>query len=191
MKATDVATTPVLVETPPRTCLAITGSGSPESPEFQEALHALYSVVYGLRFDLKRRGLPVFKAGPLEGLWWTDDAAAAVPAVPDHPEGWHWKLLMAIPEIDEVTLARARATAAKRGIVRARDVRYENLAEGACVQVLHLGPYETETEDLERMHALMIEAHLRPAGPHHEIYLSDPRRTRPEAIRTILRQPVR
>ena len=190
MNATATATTPVLVETSPRTCLAITGTGSPEGPELQEALHALYSVVYGLRFDLKRRGLPVFTAGPLEGLWWTD-AGPLVPGIPEHPEGWHWKLLMAIPETDEVTLARARASAVRRGIARAADVRCELLAEGACVQVLHLGPYATETEDIERMHALMIEAHLQPAGPHHEIYLSDPRRTRPEKIRTILRQPVR
>lgn len=190
MNATDTATTPVLVETPPRTCLTIAGSGSPEGAQFQDAMHAIYAVLYGLRFDLKRRGLPVFKAGPIEGLWWTD-SGPAVPAVPDHPEGWHWKLLVAIPEVDEVALARVRAAAVKRGVTRAGDVRFETLVEGPCVQVLHIGPYETENEDLERMHALMIEAHLQPAGPHHEIYLSDPRRTRPEAIKTILRQPVR
>lgn len=189
MNATATASTPVLVETEPRTCLSITGKGAPGSERFQDALHALYSVVYALRFDLKRRGQPVFKAGPLEGLWWTA-AGQTVPAVPEHPETWEWKLLMAVPPVDEVTLARARGSAVDRGIVRAADVRQETLDEGACVECLHLGPYSTEGEDLERMHALMIEAHLRPAGPHHEIYLSDPRRGRPEMIRTILRQPV-
>ncbi len=89
-----------------------------------------------------------------------------------------------------MSIARARSAATRRGIVRASDVRFEQIDEGACVELLHVGPYSTEGDDLERMHALMIEAHLRPAGPHHEIYLSDPRRTRPDALRTILRQPV-
>ena len=191
----ETATTPALVQVPPRTCLTIEGHGSPGSFDFQEALHALYAVAYALKFDLKKRGGPEFRVGPLEGLWWTGPTPEGAPGplagIPPTPSAWSWKLLIGAPEVDDLSVARARAAAADREIPRAGDVRFERIDEGACVEVLHLGPYATEAEDIDRMHALMIEAHLTPAGPHHEIYLSDPRRGRPEAVRTILRQPVR
>ena len=192
----QTTSTPTLVEVPPRTCLTIEGHGAPGSADFEEALHALYAVACALKFDLKKRGRPEqFKVGPLEGLWWTgpgtDCPPAPVVGVPPVPAAWNWKLLIGAPEVDDVAVARARAAAVDRAVPRAADVRLERLDEGPCVEVLHAGPYATEGEDLDRMHALMIEAHLRAAGPHHEIYLSDPRRGRPEAIRTILRQPVR
>ena len=71
-------------------------------------------------------------------------------------------------------------------------VRLESLSEGLCVQTLHIGPYDDEAETLARMHDEFIPAHgLTMTGRHHEIYLSDRRRTAPEKLRTILRQPVR
>ena len=69
-------------------------------------------------------------------------------------------------------------------------LRIEALAEGRVAQVLHLGPYATERATIERLHGAIGEAGLRPRGRHHEIYLGDPRRSAPERLRTILRQPV-
>ena len=65
------------------------------------------------------------------------------------------------------------------------------IVAGACVQVLHVGPYAEEPETVRKMQVLMKENGLTPCGFHHEIYLGDPRRPAPARLRTILRQPVR
>ena len=72
-----------------------------------------------------------------------------------------------------------------------QHVKLEKNAGGVCVQILHIGPYEEEYRSLQKIEQYMKENNLVKNGPHHEIYLSDPRRTSPEKLRTIPRQPVR
>lgn len=85
---------------------------------------------------------------------------------------------------------------AKKEVVKKRgiginEVKFEKMKEGKCVQILHIGPYSTEPESLEKMRKVMEEENLVENGMHHEIYLSDPRRVSEEKLKTILRQPVR
>ena len=106
---------------------------------------------------------------------------------------WQWKLLIRTPDfIGEEDLRQAVAVLLKRGKgEEVKRVRLETLAEGPCVQMLHVGPYERECETIAAMQAFAEKQQLRFSGKHHEIYLSDPRRVPPERLKTILRQPVR
>src|SRR5690606_8563758 len=106
---------------------------------------------------------------------------------------WDWTLMIVqpdwiTPELVDTALELARA---KRGLPGLGLVRFEDLTEGLSVQVLHLGSYDDEGPTIARMHEEFMPAEgLVPRGRHHEIYLSDARRTEPSRLRTILRQPV-
>ena len=119
--------------------------------------------------------------------------AHALPAAPLPPaEQWHWQLLLRTPDfvaVDE--LARAVTALRKRGKEGdASLVRLESIAEGRCGQMLHVGPYDKEGDTIAVMTQLAAARGLRCAGPHHEIYISDPRRVAPAKLKTILRLPV-
>lgn len=184
------------LELPPRTCVMIDGQGPPEPAVFATRMPGLYAAAWGLRFALKRRGV-VTKVGPLEGLWWTTEGLTDLDAIfgPDRVAGretWRWTLFIALPDEAaeaeiEAALARGRA---KLDPALAAGLRAEPFAEGRVAQVLHLGPYATERATIERLHAAIAEAGLRPRGRHHEIYLGIPGKGAPERLKTILRQPV-
>jgi len=181
-----------LVDVPDAQYLMADGQGDPNrAPAYAEALEALYPVAYGLKSASRRELGRDYVVPPLEGLWWADDMDAFTAA--RDKSRWSWTLLLMVPDwIDRAMLAavveqvRARAAPA-----RLDEVRLEPLAEGRCVQTLHLGSFDDEGPVLERMHHEFIPAHgLRMTGKHHEIYLSDVRRVEPSRLRTILRQPV-
>ena len=182
-----------LLTVPERRFVMIDGSGRPGGEVFEPRMPGLYGFAYPLRFALKRRGV-VGKVGPLEGLWWTTDGRVDLDAIfgDGGGETWRWTLMIGLP--DEATepeleehLASARA---KLDPDLAPALRVERFEEGASAQVLHVGPYANERPTIERLHAQIAEAGLRPRGRHHELYLGDPRRSAPERLRTILRQPV-
>ncbi|MCX4791249.1 GyrI-like domain-containing protein [Streptomyces sp. NBC_01221] len=128
--------------------------------------------------------------GPLEGLWWADDMDDFLARLKDN---WRWRLLINVPDwITSDMIEDAKHTAlTKKNLPAIPDVRSQTLHEGNSAQVLHIGPYDDETPILTRLHHEYLPANnLREAGLHHEIYLSDPRRTDPAKVRTILRQPV-
>ncbi|MNV69285.1 hypothetical protein D3C71_1621890 [compost metagenome] len=91
---------------------------------------------------------------------------------------------------EDVDVARSAAAAKKKELKMISDVAYETLHEGRCVQILHVGPYATEPETLAQMEQFIEQNQLSYGGLHHEIYLSDPRKTDPAKLRTILRYPV-
>jgi hypothetical protein len=178
---TAYAPAPRLVTVPPTSYLTVEGTGSPRGKQFQAAIQAVFPVAYTIKMQLKLEGHD-FKVGPIEAQWWVDG---------DRNQ-WRWKVLMRVPDlVDGQLMKLTRDTLVnKRRLDAAADVRLERLEEGACVEAVHIGPYGTEAGTLELMHAFMIESKFRPAGAHHEIYLSDPRRTPPQKLRTLLRQPV-
>jgi hypothetical protein len=174
-----------------RRVIAVDGEGSPELPGFQAAIGTLFPVAYGLHFALKRRGIQA-PVGALEGLWWTPeelDPGSLTPGLGDLTR-WHWTLLIGIP--DEATEAEVLAAIAEATRRRGsgNGVRVVTLDEGRCAQVLHVGPYSAEAPTIERLHAAIAAAGLQPRGRHHEIYLGDPRRSAPQRLRTLIRQPV-
>jgi hypothetical protein len=182
---------PALVDVPPLDYLMIDGSGDPDTAtEYAEAVQALYSVAYTVRFSLKRLPDPVdARVMPLEGLWWVPDMSTF--SVEDKSR-WNWTLM--ILQSGHVTADvadAARETAArKKGLPAIERVRLERFAEGRAAQLLHRGPYSTEGTTVEALHRFIADHGLGLSGRHHEIYLGDPRRTAPERLRTIIRQPV-
>jgi hypothetical protein len=168
--------------------LAVTGSGAPASPPFQDAIGALYGVAYTVKMAGKRSGRD-FKVAPLEGLWWVDRG----PMPPARAEDWRWTLVIRVPDfVGAKDLRAAAATLAERGRGDgARRVKLATLSEGTCVQALHVGPYDAEAPTLEKMEAVARRNGWTFDGKHHEIYLSDPRRVPPARLRTILRHPVK
>lgn len=175
---------------PPLRYLAIDGQGDPDGPEFATAMTALYSVAYPLKFMSKKELGRDYVVPPSEALWSADDPTAFATGA---RSAWKWTLLSYIPDwIDESLVSRAINASGTKGTLRAQDLQLREITEGDSFQVLHIGPYADEAPKLRVLHSvLMADAHVTFGGPHHEIYLSDPRRTSPEKLKTILRQPVR
>ncbi|WP_029144453.1 GyrI-like domain-containing protein [Microbacterium luticocti] len=181
-----------LVEVPEMRYLMVDGHGDPNGdPAYREALETVYPLAYRLKFASKRELGRDYVVPPLEGLWWADDMEAFTGS--RDKSRWDWTMMIMVPEwIDRDLLAQTiERLRAKAPPPRLDDLRLEAVAEGLSVQTLHVGPFDDEGPVLERMHHDFIPANgLRPNGKHHEIYLSDVRKTAPEKLRTVLRQPV-
>jgi hypothetical protein len=128
---------------------------------------------------------------PLEALWWSDDLDSFTKA--RDKSAWDWTVMNLVPDwITPEQLEAARQKVARKGGVPLLDaLRLERLDEGLSVQTLHVGSYDDEGPVLEELHTRFVPSHeLKLVGKHHEIYLSDARKTAPEKLKTILRQPV-
>jgi hypothetical protein len=180
------------VDVPPLSYLMVDGEGDPNtSPAFQEAVEALYSLSYTLKFSLKKGPEAVdYGVMPLEGLWWADDPRVFHLA---DKSSWKWTAMILQPDF----ILRTQVDAAfdvvrkKKNPAALDRVRLETLHEGPSAQILYLGPFAEEGPTIQRMHDFIHAARKELRGKHHEIYLSDPRRTAPEKLKTILRQPMR
>jgi hypothetical protein len=170
--------------------LMIDGEGAPESPAFQQAIEAIYAVAYTLKFAVKKAGGQDFAVMPLEGLWWAEDMADFDPQRGDRNR-WRWTLMIMQP--DFITpgdfSGAVKAAAKKKDNVAIARVRLDSLEESRAVQIMHIGPFSTEGPNIRRLHDKIAGLGGRPAGKHHEIYLSDFRRVSPAAMKTVLRQP--
>jgi hypothetical protein len=161
-----------------------------DSADFQEAVSALYSISYTLKFMFKKReenpiDYPVMS---LEGLWGTESGEFVF----GRPETWLYTAMIMqpdiiTPEVFAEGIAQARKRKPEPGLDR---LRLETFHEGPSIQVMHVGPYATEKETIDRMDAFAVENGYTLHGRHHEIYMGDPRRAAPERLKTILRHPV-
>lgn len=181
----------VLVEVPAMNFLMADGRGDPvKAAEFARAVETLYGMSHTLKFTLKKAGtFPDYVVPPLECLWWVDDMATFGFSDPD---SWQWTLMIRQPEhVGPGMIAEARKTltARKKGEALT-DVRFETCVEGPAVQTLHIGAYCNVAPTIEKMHVFIAKNGWTLRGKHHEIYLNDPRRTAPEKLKTILRQPI-
>lgn len=173
--------------------LAVDGHGDPNTAtEYADAISAIYPVSYKLKFASKTELGRDYVVPPLEALWWSGDMDAFT--VARDKSQWDWTVMIMIPEwipddmVDEAVTATARS---KRG-ASVDKVHVLSLAEGRCIQTLHVGSYDDEADVLAHLHHEVIpSAGLQMTGKHHEIYLNDARRGDPQRLRTILRQPVR
>lgn len=191
-------TTPAVVEVPGMKFIAIDGSGNPNDPdgEYQKALGILFPVAYTLKMSYKTDhcidGFFEYVVPPLEGLWWTDNGA-----IEDFSDksAFRWTAMIRIPDFvkeDDVEWAK-KEVLRKKGL-DCSSLYCKNLEEGLCAQIMHIGPYDAEPESLEA-----IDRHIESNGyikditatrRHHEIYLSDPMKCRPEKMKTVLRIPI-
>ena len=180
---------PALVEVGPARYLAIEGRGDPNGEAFQEAMGALYGVAFTTKMASKRKGRD-YVVAKLEAQWWLDSGVDYQNAP---RETWNWRAMIRTP--DFITAAEVQA-AVEALRTKGKDAAVERvklmpIKEGLCVQVLHTGPYSEEPATIGRMHAFAQAGSYAFHGLHHELYLSDPRRTEPSKLRTILRMPVR
>jgi hypothetical protein len=181
-----------VVTVPAMQFLMLDGDGDPNtSTAYADSLATIYPVAYTLKFRSKGDLGRDYTVMPLEALWWADDMATFTSA--RDKSRWSWTLLNMVPDwIAAEHLETARRVVERKGGAPALEaLRLERFDEGLAVQTLHVGSYDDEGPVLEAMHHDVIPAQgLRMTGRHHEIYLSDPRRTAPAKLRTILRQPV-
>ena len=181
-----------IVDVPPTKYLCVDGRGDPNTArEYADAVAALYPVAYKLKFASKKELDRDYVVMPLEALWWADDMDAF--AASRDKSQWQWTVMIMVPDWttgDHFTAAVTNVATGQHS-PSLDKVRLETLAEGTCVQTLHIGSYDDEAPVLAELHYEFIPgAGLRMTGRHHEIYLSDPRKVEASKLRTILRQPV-
>jgi len=165
-----------------------------ETPEtsqgFQDAMGALYGVSYTLKFMSKLRETnPIdYTVMALEGLWWTESGEFDF----NKKEEWKWTVMMLQPEhiTAEMCQEALQQVKEKRENPALSRIRFESFHEGLCVQIMHIGPYAEEPRTIEKMMTFAQENGYQLRGKHHEIYLGDPRRAKPESLKTVLRHPV-
>jgi hypothetical protein len=170
--------------------LMIDGRGDPNtSPLFQESIQALYALSYGLKFTLKKEKAVDYPVMPIEGLF----SGEGVEWFKANRQDWRWTLMILQPGVVTKTwVERIRALTLEKGKApAAARVRFEPYREGRSVQIMHIGPYSAEGPTIARLHDYMRDNGWIPNGRHHEIYLGDPRRSAPEKLRTVVRQPIR
>jgi hypothetical protein len=181
-----------LIDVPAMNFLMVDGKGDPNiAQEYSDAVAALYGVAYPIKFMSKKVLDKDYAVQPLEGLWWASDPAAFENG---RKAEYRWTMMIMQPEwITEAMVSEAvAATADKKELSALSRVRFERYHEGRSLQLLHMGSYDDEAPKLKYLHYEYMPQHnLTFNGHHHEIYLSDPRKTAPARLKTILRQPVR
>jgi len=181
----------VQVSVPTLKYLMVDGKGDPNtSQEFAQAVEALFAVSYTAKFALKKGVEAIdYAVMPLEGLWWADDMSAFVAG---DKTKWKWTMMILQPAFvsDKVIEAALVNAGKKKELPSLSKLRQEELSEGSCAQILHVGPFSEEGPTIAKLHEF-ISARGGRTGKHHEIYLSDIRRAQPEKWKTILRQPMK
>jgi len=186
-----------VVDVPKMNFLMVDGIGDPgTSQAYQDAIGALYNVAYTLKFMLKLKVKPAvdYPVMPSEGLWWVAGVEQlTMEQLMGRRDAWQWTMMIMQPDvITPEHVARAIDEVRRKKDPPSLDkIRFERLEEGACAQIMHVGPYAAERPTIERLHAFILESGHGLRGKHHEIYLGDPRRTKPEKLKTVLRQPMR
>ncbi|MDO6522002.1 GyrI-like domain-containing protein [Shimia thalassica] len=183
-----------MLDVPAWSFIMMDGQGNPNGPSYARALTALYPVAYAIKFASKAVGND-FVVPPLEALWWAENPDAFTQNSRDE---WQWTVMLRVPEtVTRDAFERGQVAAAaklekkKQDVTAISELRLATLSEGRCLQTLHTGPYTDEAPVLANLHdRVMPDLGVTFHGPHHEIYLSDPRRTDPQKLKTLLRQPV-
>jgi len=189
-------TKPMLIDVPEIQFIAVDGAGDPNSEAYQQAIGILYGLTFTIKMSKMSGNQPPgyyeYVVPPLEGLWWVSGGAFSF----DQRENWLWTSMIRQPEF--VTPAvfdwAVEECGRKKPELDLSRGRLTTFTEGLCVQIMHIGPYAEEPRSVELMKAFMAENMLIDETgsdrKHHEIYLSDPRKTAPEKLKTVLRHPV-
>ncbi|HVG15232.1 MAG TPA: GyrI-like domain-containing protein [Chitinophagaceae bacterium] len=190
-------TKPELVHIEAAQYISICGKGDPSGQPFSDNIEALYSTAYTLKFAFKAKDKD-FVVAKLEGLWWFDEVRYKSNTIVNIPvevprSEWEYRLLIRLPEfVTTIDLDQAIETiVVKKNLQLARQLEFYTMNEGKCVQMLHIGPFSTEPETLREILSFSKMNNLLKNGHHHEIYLSDFRKTESLKLKTIIREPVK
>jgi hypothetical protein len=183
------------IEIPPLQVLSVTGNQPPASKQFQEAIAVLYGIGYSLKMGLKFGKLARpkkyfdYKVGALEVVWWSIQKELDI----SDPKTLRWQAYLMVPSFVTKKLVDQAAKLAKS---KHPEIPYETatlatVREGRSVQMLHVGRYDMEQPTIEKLNTYAADHGLSITGKHHEIYISDPRRTSPEKLKTVIRLAVK
>ncbi|ADZ09891.1 Protein of unknown function DUF2174 [Methanobacterium lacus] len=184
-----------LIDVPEMNFLLLDGEGDPNtSQEYQNAMETIFPVSYKVKFMSKKELDRDYVVMPLEGLWWTDNMEDF--SVEDK-DGWKWTVMIRQPDFIDIEMVNSvvEEISKKKELPSIKQLRLEKFREGKSAQILHVGPFSEEGPTVEKLHEY-IEANgysfdgSLDGTKHHEIYLSDIRRSKPENLKTVIRQPV-
>ena len=190
---------PTIVEVPKANYIAVRGTGDPneEDGAYKQAIGVLYAVAYTLKMsyktDYKIEGFYEYVVPPLEGFWWQDGVTGVDYS---NKSAFHWISVIRLPDfVTQNDFEWAVETAARKKKLDCSSAEFMTIEEGLCVQIMHLGSYDTEPETVALMDAYLkengYENDINEARLHHEIYLSDPRKAEPEKWKTVIRHPIK
>ena len=190
---------PQIVDVPGANFIAVRGQGDPneEGGAYQAAIGVLYALAYTLKMsyktDYRIQGFFDYVVPPLEGFWQQEGVTGVDYA---HKEAFHWISVLRLPDfVTEKDFRWAVETASKKKKLDCSGAEFLRIEEGLCVQMLHLGPYDDEPASVALMDRFLEEQgyvnDLNEQRLHHEIYLSDPRKTEPAKRKTVIRHPIR
>lgn len=181
-----------VVEVPPISYLMIDGMGDPNtSQEYMDSIEALYAVSYTLKFFAKKGANPAdYVVMPLEGLWWADNMAEFGV---ENKDMWKWTSMIMQPSFITGTMViqAIEQVEKKKGLAALSRMRFEKYDEGLSAQIMHIGPYAAEAPTVRKLHKFIEDNGYSLRSKHHEIYLSDHRKTAPDKLKTIIRQPIK
>ncbi len=180
-----------IVDVPQMNFFMLDGKGDPNtSPEYQDAVEALYSLSYTVKFMIKKGELGIdYGVLPLEGLWWMDDMTQFSV---ENKDNWQWTMMIMQPDMVTTRLISEaiEQVKKKKNPAALSKIRFEAYSEGKAAQIMHIGPFSEEGPTVEKVHKFIEENGGKRRGKHHEIYLTDIRRAAPEKWKTIIRQPM-
>jgi len=190
---------PAIVEVPKANYIAVRGMGDPneEGGAYKQAIGVLYAVAYTLKMsyktDYKIKGFYEYVVPPLEGFWWQEGVTGVDYS---NKSTFHWISVIRLPEfVTKEDFDWAVETATKKKKLDCSSAEFLTIEEGLCVQMMHLGSYDTEPGTVALMDAYLqengYENDINEQRLHHEIYLSDPRKAEPEKWKTVIRHPIK
>ncbi len=181
----------VQVDVPTMKYLMVDGTGDPNtSPAYAKAVEALFAVSYAIKFIVKKGPAGIdYGVMPLEGLWWANNRSTFTTK---NKSNWKWTMMIMQPDFVTCALIdrAVEDVRRKKALAALGNVRCAPLTEGTCAQIMHVGPFSAEGPTIQRLHLFIADCGCAPVGKHHEIYLSDIRKTDPGKWKTIIRQPM-
>ncbi len=181
----------VFVDVPEMNFLMIDGKGDPNtSQEYKDSIETLYALSYTLKFMVKKEKMVDYVVMPLEGLWWTEPMSEFTT---ENKDIWKWtSMIMQIEYVTEELFNRAvEQVKAKKNLPALSKVKFKSFHEGLSAQIMYFGPYSDEGPTIQKLHNFIKDNGYELSGKHHEIYLGDPRKTAPEKLKAVIRQPVK
>jgi hypothetical protein len=190
---------PEIITVPKVNYIAVRGKGNPNEKDgaYSQALSILYAVAYTLKMsyktDYKIEGFFEYVVPPLEGFWWQDGIKGVNYS---DKSSFNWISVIRMPDfVTEIDFKWAVETASKKKKIDCSSAEFLTIDEGLCVQIMHIGSYDDEPASVKLMDDYIkengYENDINQTRLHHEIYLSDPRKTEPEKLKTVIRHPIK
>ena len=179
-----------ILEVPSFNYLICDGEGNPNtSTDYKNAIEAIFSLSYKLKFNIKKGREIDYGVMPLEALWWMDNMKEFTY---ENIDKWRWCAMIMQPNFITKELVREamEELSQQKELLSLPKLELIEYTDGLSAQIMHLGPHADEAPTIEKLHAYIHEQGYELRGKHREIYLNDPQRTAPENLKTIIRQPI-